>query len=423
MSKRYLFLVYLMVAGLLSAETPAEAVELALKNSFVLQAAGNDIKAAESELKAAKRDMMPVLGVSASYQYNSADSEISLPTGSISMTQNHNVDFSGTVQWPVFRGFARKSAMEMKALAAKIASNQYLSREIQTALETLVYYRMVQSAQLQIDSLQSGRERLVLQMKQMEELGRQGMASDADIISLKLSVLEYDQQIMGAESELDKARAGLFEKTGKELVTAGAPTDLSHIKLPGFYPENIPSLTVYTLNGKMAETRSKLEKASLYPALTVNSSVHYGLPGANPVDNDWMFYFTASARMSWSTDWGASSARASAAESRKDAADQSGSAALSRARLDFEKDSRELRAMIDQLDVLREASRLTGEKSSIIENRYEQGMATVTDYTDAALARTLSDLRYKTQMLTVLLGLNRLEATNGTPMEKWSMMK
>ncbi|MBN2657223.1 MAG: TolC family protein [Spirochaetales bacterium] len=423
MAKRFFPLICLLASGWLYGETPGDAIDIALDNSALLHAAESEILAAESDLKGAKRDLLPELGVSASYQYNSADSEINLPTGSINMVQNHNVDFSGTVQWAVFTGFARKAAIEMNSIAVEIARAGYLSREIQTAIETLVYYRQVQSAKLQIDSLQSGSERLSLQMKQLEDLNRQGMASDADLISLRLSLLEYDQQIIQAESELDKARSGLFEKTGRVITVIDAPSDLSDIALPGFLPENIPSLSIYALNKEVAESRSELERASLYPSVAVNSAVHYGLPGANPVDNDWMFYFTASARLSWLTDWGASSARARAAESRGESAERSGAAALSQAKLQFDRDSRELQASLTQLEFLKEASRLTGEKSAIIEKQYEQGMATITDYTDATLAGTLSDLRYKTQLLTVLLKLNRLEAVNGKPLDRWSMIK
>ena len=79
--------------------------------------------------------------------------------------------------------------------------------------------------------------------------------------------------------------------------------------------------------------------------------------------------------------------------------------------------------MILKLDILRQALALTAEKADITEQQYNQGMATVTDFTDAALARTQAELRYRNQILLILLKRNQLEASSGLSPQYWSVSR
>jgi outer membrane protein TolC len=134
-----------------------------------------------------------------------------------------------------------------------------------------------------------------------------------------------------------------------------------------------------------------------------------------------MLYATAGISVSWSTDWGAAEARASAAEARKDALASSRCELTSQTSLRYQQNLREFESMILKLEILRQALALTAEKADITEQQYKQGMATVTDFTDANLALTQAELRYRTQILLILLTRNQLEATSGLLPEYWSV--
>jgi outer membrane protein TolC len=134
-----------------------------------------------------------------------------------------------------------------------------------------------------------------------------------------------------------------------------------------------------------------------------------------------MLYATAGFSVSWSTDWGAAEARASAAGATKDALASSLCELTRQTSLRYQQELRELESMVLKLDILRRALALTAEKADITEQQYKQGMATVTDFTDANLALTQAELRYRTQILLILLSRNQLEAVSGLPPEDWSV--
>jgi outer membrane protein TolC len=191
--------------------------------------------------------------------------------------------------------------------------------------------------------------------------------------------------------------------------------------MPALDLSSIPQLQALSLQEDMAQAQHVVERSAIYPKVALNSQLHYGIPGANTVENEWMLYATAGISVSWSTDWGAAEARASAVEARKDALASSRSDLRSQTSLRYQQDLRELKSMFLKLEILRQALALTAEKADITEQQYKQGMATVTDFTDATLALTQAELRYRTQILLILLKRNQLEASIGLLPENWSV--
>jgi len=404
-------------------ETPAEAIDLALEHSHTLASARSMISAAEYELLSTRRSFLPIVGAGSSYLYNSAEAEISLPASgtTISLVQPHTVDMYGDFRWVLFSGFSRSGNLRVREINVELERNRRRSAEIQTALDTLVLYRQVQSARLQVETLSSGRDRVSLQIDRLQRLYEQGMTTVSDLLTLRLNLLDYEHEIVGAEAELDRATMGLREKTGRDIQVVSPPEQFSSSEMPALDLSSIPQLQALSLQQDLAQAQHVVERSAIYPKVALNSQLHYGIPGANTVENEWMLYATAGISVSWSTDWGAAEARASAVEARKDALASSRFDLRSQTSLRYEQDLRELKSMFLKLEILRQALALTAEKADITEQQYKQGMATVTDFTDATLALTQAELRYRTQILLILLKRNQLEASIGLLPENWSV--
>jgi outer membrane protein len=410
--------------GILLGETPGEAIDLALENSCTLASARSKISAAEYELLSTRRSFLPVVGAGSSYLYNSAEAEISLPAPSstaISLVQPHNIDMYGNFQWVLFSGFSRSGNLRIREINVELERNGRQSAEVQTALDTLVLYRQVQSARLQVETLRSGRDRVSLQIDRLERLFQQGMTTVSDLLALRLNILDFEHEIVGAEADLDRAILGLREKIGRDIQVVNPPEQFSSSEMPALDLSAIPQLQALSLQEDMAQTQYGVERSAIYPKVALNSQLHFGIPGANAVENEWMLYATAGISVTWSTDWGAAEARASAAEARKDALASSRCELTSQISLRYQQNLREFESMILKLEILRQALALTAEKADITEQQYKQGMATVTDFTDANLALTQAELRYRTQILLILLTRNQLEATSGLLPEYWSV--
>ena len=410
----------------LFGETPGEAIDLALKNSCTLASARSMISAAEYELLSARRSYLPLVGAGSSYSYNSAESEISLPaptSTTITLVQPHNIDLHGDFQWVLFSGFSRSASLRIREINVDLERTRWKSAEIQTALDTLVLYRRVQSARLQVETLSSGRDRIALQIDRLERLYEQGMATVSDLLALRLNLLDYEQNIVGAEAELDRALLGLREKTGRDIQVVSSPKQLTLDEIPSLDLPALPQLQALSFQEDAAQAQYALERSATYPKVILNSQLHYGVPGASAVEKEWMLYATAGISVSWSTDWGAAQARGSAAEARKDALVSTRSELTSQTSLRYRQDLRELESMIQKLEVLQQALALTAEIADIAEQQYKQGMATVTDFTDATLALTQAELGYRTQILLILLKRNQLEAISGLLPENWSVSR
>jgi outer membrane protein len=405
------------------AETPAEAIELALANSPDLESAEYALRSAESGLAAAVRDRFPVPSLSGSYQFNSADTEVTFPpplNSSISLSQKHTVDFAAGVSWVAYAGGARNTAVRIAELAVESGRISLEDSRRAVALETAVLYRQVQAADLTISSLESGIRRIDLQLRQLQSAYQEGLASRADLLALQLSLTEFRGNLLAARTERNNAYAALAEKVGGDievLESGSAPS------LPAIGEDARAMSTVLRAAGNAAlsaEEQSRLAASANLPRLALQAQYHYGIPGANPVENEWMGYLAAGATLSWSYDWGAASARADAAGASADAARAAYRRLDSALELAVAQQTATIESMLERLELLSEAARLTGEKLDITESRYEQGMATVSDFTDATLEKTQADLGYQSMALQIVMLIHHLEAVSGLPLEEWS---
>lgn len=398
---------------------------MALDRSPKIASGQAEVAAAVYQRVAAQRDFLPELTIGSTYVYNTADSQITLPLPgdpqTIDLIQAHNIEVTGGVQWPLFTGFARQANLAAKRIGENLAQVQFTGTQTQVALQTVEAYRRVQGAKLQLESLNSGRDRLSLQLAQVKNLQDQGMASAADVISLELAALEYDQRILTAKSELKSAQDTLFQRVGMEIEVPSAIPEAVAGDLPDLRPDAVPSVQAQALRANLAQTQERLARAQSLPSLAVQSQVHYGKPGASPAQNEWMAYVTAGVSVNWSYDWGGTSAVAKSAESASQAASDTLRAAREDLDLQYRGAVDSLKAKIGELDLLDRAVSLTKEKLAIVQDQYDQGMATVTEYTEANLELTQAELRRSAQQLTIVLGLNRLEALSGIPVDEWSI--
>jgi outer membrane protein TolC len=171
----------------------------------------------------------------------------------------------------------------------------------------------------------------------------------------------------------------------------------------------------------MQQAYVRLAASRLYPALTLSGAVHYGIPGVNPVENQWMLYATAGATLSWSYNWGADNLAVQAAERRL--LRQAGEERSAREQLQLEYDSlvRDWEATREQLGVLAASLELARARMAIVSAQQAQGMASSTDFNDANLRLTQAELQYRSQLLSLRLKHNLLEAMSGQPVGQWSI--
>lgn len=401
-----------------------ETVELALAHDAAVASAQAGLEAARLEAASAVRGQLPSFSLGAGYQYTSATAELSLPIPGaepVSLVRQHSLDLAAGLRWPAFTGFAQKANVELKRLNGELARSARDSARDRVALQAVTAFRQAQAAQLEIQSIESGKQRAQLQIDQTAALERQGMAQKVDLLALQLAGLDFDQKLIVARAALQDALERLQTLTGRPLEVPPAPDLAPEPSVPELKMESLEQLQALAIQQAMLQAGARLAASRRYPALALSSSVHYGLPGVNPVENQWMLYATAGATLSWSYAWGADGLAVQAAERRL--GQQAGEQRSAREQLRLEYDSavRDWQASREALGVLAAALELARTRMGIVSSQYSQGMASSTDFNDANLRLTQAELQHRSQLLSLRLKANLLEASSGQPIEQWSI--
>ncbi|WP_245540039.1 TolC family protein [Sediminispirochaeta bajacaliforniensis] len=408
------------------AQTPQEAIDLALAHDNDIAAARAGTVAAEYGAQAAAYDRLPQLSLGSSYQYRAPDNELdlTLPTGSTTMnlSRKHNMELSAGLHWLLFSGFAVESNIEQQRLQSLLADNALQSTELDVAFKTISAYRNVQATQLQHSSLASGRERARIQFEQVEHLREQGMANEVDLLSLKLALLDYDRQLMETAANIDNARLTLETLTGSKTFTVRQPlAQLPSLVVPELHIEQLYQMQAFRIRQEMARNQQRLTASAQLPTFSVDSLLHYGKPGTNSVEDEWMFYGTIGLSLNWSCNWGGNRLASAGARAAVTQADANSRAVRQQLEQMYKEEVRRYISMDSELAILKQAFDVTSKKMEIIQVQYKEGMASVTDFNDANLALTQAELRYRSQILAILLELNRIEMLSGKPIEQWSV--
>lgn len=418
----------LSAAGIcLWAESPRQAVRLALAHDSTIKSAASGAAAARYDATSAARGTLPTLTLGGSYQYNSASADLTLPAGpspgtkTVSLVQHNSIDTSAGIKWAPFTGFAQQASVELKNLSALLAANNLDSTQSRIALQTLTAYRQAQAAKLQIDSLNSGKQRAELQLEQTKALQEQGMAKEVDVLSLTISRLDFDQKLIAARAALTDATEQLKSLTGKEIDLPPAPQGAVDIALPSLQMDSLERIRALAIQRDVVSAQKKLAESKYYPTLALSGALHYGIPGVNPVENQWMLYGTAGVSLSWSYDWGGTGMAVRAADSSLAKLAGEEAAAREAVRLEFDKAVRDWHAMKEAAGVLKASLDLSRTKMNIVKSQLEQGMASSTDFNDSNLELTQAELKYRSQLLSIQLKANQIDALSGEPIEKWSI--
>lgn len=422
---------WLSAAGLSAgaAQSLSETIRLALANDPSVSAASQGVRSAELTAAAAFRSTLPSLSIGGSYQYISTTAQITLPSlpgkpaQTIDLAQQNTVDTSVGIRWAPFTGFAQAATVESKKLEALLAENNLDATRIGVALKTIIAYRQAQAGLLQIDILASARDRAQLQIDKTAALERQGMAQKVDVLTLTIARLGYDQKLIAARAELADALERLRSITGRAISVPPPPTESLDVTLPPLQIDRLDQIKAFTLQRGLLDQTRRLAASKLYPTLAVSGALHYGIPGVNPIEDQWMFYGTAGASLSWSFDWGGDllSVRAADHNLRKLASDEL--AARRAIELQYSSAVRAFHAMKSEADLLKASLDLAHTKMGIVKAQLDQGMATTTDFNDANLGLTQAELQYRSQLLALLLQANQIDAASGEPLDRWSVTR
>jgi outer membrane protein TolC len=377
-----------------------DAVRLALEKHPAVEAAAAAQRAATARLEQARSGYLPKLHYAESWQRSNNPVFVfgSLLTQHRFTEQNfalgplnrpdflNNFQSQLTVEQMLWDGGLTRAATRSAELGRGVTSEERRRTEMQLIAGVVRAYFGVVVSQEGLSVAREAVRSAEADLKRAEALRAAGMATDADVLAIRVHLAAMREQEIRRSYELAVARAALNEALGlpldaeHELSTPLAPAGLKESPLAeheASAEENRPESRQSRLAAELAEAQTSAARAALRPQVLFRVSFEADRQrfltrgGAN-----WF----AGAFVRWNLFNGfADQARireASEALARARAQQRQTSAAL---RLEVRKAYSDLMAAEERLEVAAASVAMAEENLRIIRNRYEAGLTTVTE--------------------------------------------
>lgn len=422
---------FLLFQNQVSGQDLSEILQKALKQNKEVQAQQQALQSAQLRAKAFFRKTLPSLDLSASYRHVTHVAQLKFPSTipipgfptNISLGQYDTYESSLTLKYVLFSGFAQKNQVKLMNQQAGLANISLEDKQKEIAFKVIGAYRQVQAKQLELEVLKASLKRIDLQIKRVKALVNQGMALGLDSLSLKLARLNVRKQLIAAQGELEIAQQQLDQLVGSKVQVPSfqkpGPLELNVLPV-------VQLMTPYRLldqQQQMQRTMVKISKARYLPSLAAFASYNYGKPGLDFIKGDWMDYGIWGVSLSWNLfSWQADRLNEQAARAQVKKIEWQKDAVKDQLQTRFENALRQWQTLKEQEKVVQTALSVAQQKMKIVQSRYQQGMASATDFNEANLQLTEAELNLKRHYLLMALKLNEIDYLSGKPLNQWSIL-
>jgi outer membrane protein len=415
--------------------TLAEAVKTALDKHPSIQAATAQVEAAAARIEQARSGYLPKVN----YQESFARSNNPVFVFSSLLTQHqfgienfeigrlnrpdflNNFQSLVAVEQTVFDAGQTRSQTRSAELGKGIAGEQQRAAEMNViAGVARAYYGAVLAAEA-LKAAEEAVRSAEADLARAEAVRAAGMATDADVLSIRVHLAAMQEQRIRRSYDLDVARAALNEALGLPLDTRhDLATALEPLPPPpdplGEYERRAagrrPELRQAQLLAALAETRAGAARAAYWPQISLRGA--FEADRQRFIDRGGANWFVG-ATMRWNLFNGFAT-QAGVAEAGH--ALRSARAELERAeagvRLQVRKAHADFQAAQERIAVAEAAVAQADESLRITKNRYEAGMSTVTDLLRNETAALEAKLRRLAAIHDQRLAAVLLELAAGT---------
>jgi len=409
-------LIFSLIANLVIAQEQRplglqEAIDLSLKNSKQLKSSQAKIEEATAALKEAVERKLPDASVSGSYlRLNSPNVDLKTKkdnTGGGTTTPSESPKPSqamygmASVSLPIFSGFRIKYGIESSRYLEQAARLDAENDQEEIIMNTIDAYNNLYKAHAAVElvdsSLQSARERAA----QFRNLEKNGLLPRNELLKAELQVSNTELSLLDAQNNWELANInmdlmlGLPEHTELQLDTAAfqAPKELKGIdEYVQLGLQNRKDLSAVSYRRKAAATAVKATEGEKYPGLALTGGyVALNVPGVLTVTN--AVNIGLGVQYSISSLWKNKSKVQQAQAREKQVA--AGEELLADAiRLQVNRAYQNYLSAQKKIDVYQNAINQATENYRIINNKYQNALATTTELLDADVAQLQARLNY-----------------------------
>lgn len=281
-------LLIIFVSGFSSAQevlSPQDAVKLALKNNYSINIAKNSKDIAENNASLGNAGILPTLDAtgSASRSVNNTTQQYSNGTSvDVSGAVSKNYAAGLNLNWTIFDGLKMFASLDQLKEMQKVGELNYKIEVEQSISDVLsAYYDIVRQQQV-LETTQRtvaiSEERLKLTQSQKDV----GAASKFDVLRALVDLNGDKSTLMNQELTLQQAKTRLNQLLGQDVKTKfdvvdtiEVRNDLSYNDLFGVTEQKNNQLLLAQQNKSVAESQLRLERADIFPVISLNLGYNY----------------------------------------------------------------------------------------------------------------------------------------------------
>jgi len=403
-----------------------EAIDLSIKNSKELKVSQAKIEEATAALKQAVNNKLPDAKVSAAYlRLNSANVDIKLksnnPNGT-SETPKISQAVYGILNGslPVYAGGRIRYGIEAAKYleeATKLDADNDRAEVIQTTIEAYInLYKAKSSVMLVKENLSESQQRV----KDFTNLEKNGLLARNDLLKAELQSSGGELSLLDAENNWQLSNVimdlllGLPETT--QLITDSTLTDsIFTVKNLDEYVQSAytqrKDLASVDLRKKATETGIKSVKAEYYPSIAITGGyIAADIPKLVTITN--AVNLGAGVSYNFGSLW-KTKAKVQQAEARAREAAISESLLNDDIRLQVSKAYLNLLSSQKKIEVYTKAVEQATDNYRIVQNKYNNSLATTTDLLDADVAQLQQKMNLVFAKADVVVIYNKLLQTAG----------
>jgi outer membrane protein len=429
--------VVIVLLGLLPKKTSAQtttpvltlkqSIEIALERNLDVKVAEEEIAAAREQEKQALTNFLPKFSVDYGY---TRPSETSITFGGVTFenTDSDQWRLDGTIQQPLFTGFANLSIYQLAKLGLDVAEIEFETSRLDIVLLVKEAYLGILRAERLIDVAEQAVKQLQEGVRVAKNFYKVGISPKIDVLDAEVRLAEAERGLIEAKNELGVAVARFNTILRRPIDTPVAVEDIlftesykrSYESSASIALQNRPELLAASNQLASAQKEVTLAKSDYYP--TITWSLNYYRRGDTPTVDGSEFtdreFWETGARATWTFfEWGKTRYAASERRVRVRQAEQTLEKVKDEVRLEVKTAYLTLQSADKAVKVAEKSIESAEENFRISGERYKEQVATATEVLDAQTRLTRARVNYTTALVAFNLARARLIRAMGLEAE------
>jgi outer membrane protein TolC len=410
----FTLIVFIVSSGVAIAQAPLaleESIDMALKNSFVLNIAKEGTKSATAQKREAMTGFLPKFSTSYSYTRLNEEPQIKfpgywlIPSFNIPFGTRDNYNWVIEAKQPIFAGGGILANYQASRIGADVASVEEIAKYQDVVQDVKIAYFDVLRAQRVLEAADQSVKMLEAHRDVADNYFQVGFIAKNDLLQAEVELANGRQTLIRAQNAVDMAKARfntllkrrIFEPV--EVVDAlnYQPLEQSLEECLAIAKENRPELKVAALKAEQASKAVWMARSELFPSLSlVGNYTRFGdeasVSGSKFQDAESWYVMAVASWNFW--EWGKTKFRVDASKARENQAIETSKEVNDQITLEIKNAYLLLREAENQIVVSEKVIEQAEENFRISEERYKERVSTSTEVLDAQTLLTRAKSQY-----------------------------